>query len=489
MLDWFARQAPIRTKFRALLVVTTTLGLTATAATVLGTDGTLAPVTAIALSAGAMVLAVLILALAGGAIAAPYVATVERMEALAENDLSSAIHYTNHGDCVGRISRAMEIFRAKAQEQQVQNEQCRHLETLFSQLGAALQKMGRNELDCQIRDPFPGQYEQVRHDFNGAVNTLADAIEAVGNSARHVLNGANEIHSASNDLSNRNEQQAATLEETAAAMNQVTEGVRESARSAHDVQKSITEAHQEATEGGVVVSRAVEAMAAIERSAQEISQIIGVIDGIAFQTNLLALNAGVEAARAGDAGKGFAVVANEVRALAQRSADAAKEIKGLITTSSEQVAGGVTLVRETGTLLGKIVHRVGEVTGLVSEIAVNANIQADGLALVNTAVGEMDRVTQQNAAMVEQATAAARSLADEARELNTVVGRFQMGSQGHGHDAGAYDTGRAPLRQISRPAPRALPSPTFTSSAVPMVHGNLAIKPQAEASTDDWSEF
>jgi methyl-accepting chemotaxis protein len=304
-----------------------------------------------------------------------------------------------------------------------------------------------------------------------------------------VLNGANEIHSASNDLSNRNEQQAATLEETAAAMNQVTEGVRESARSAHDVQKSITEAHEEATEGGIVVSRAVEAMAAIERSAQEINQIIGVIDGIAFQTNLLALNAGVEAARAGDAGKGFAVVANEVRALAQRSADAAKEIKALITTSSEQVAGGVMLVRETGTLLGKIVQRVGDITGQVGEIASNANIQADGLEMVNTAVGEMDRVTQQNAAMVEQATAAARSLADEARELNTVVSRFQAGSSGHSSAVSRGADAEIPfVRPASRPAPRpAASAPSY--SAVPMVQGNLAIKPQAETSTDDWSEF
>lgn len=496
MLDWFARQASIKTKFNVLLGVMSVTGLTATAATVLEADGTLPAATAIGLSAGAMAVSVLILALAGRAIARPYVATVERMEELAARDLNSAIHYTDHGDCVGRIARAMEIFRAHAQELEVRNQEYRHLETQFNQLGQALKKMGRNELDCQISETFTGQYDDVRQSFNSAVTALAGAIDAVSSSARHVLNGANEIHSASNDLSRRNEQQAATLEETAAAMNQVTQGVRESARSAHDVQKSITEAHQEATEGGIVVSRAVDAMAAIERSAQEINQIIGVIDGIAFQTNLLALNAGVEAARAGDAGKGFAVVANEVRALAQRSADAAKEIKALITTSSEQVAGGVTLVRETGTLLGKIVHRVGEITGLVGEIAVNANIQADGLAQVNTAVGEMDRVTQQNAAMVEEATAAARSLADEARELNTVVGRFQMGRQSHGHGDSQFYSHEAPApivphqaRQIAGPVSRPAPRLSVAASAAPAVHGNLAIKPQPEISSDDWSEF
>lgn len=492
MLDWFARQAPIRTKFRALLVVTTTLGLTATAATVLGTDGTLAPVTAIALSAGAMVLAVLILALAGGAIAAPYVATVERMEALAENDLSSAIHYTNHGDCLGRISRAMEIFRAKAQEQQVQNEQYRHVETLFSQLGAALQKMGRNELDCQIRDPFPGQYEQVRHDFNGAVNTLADAIEAVGNSARHVLNGANEIHSASNDLSNRNEQQAATLEETAAAMNQVTEGVRESARSAHDVQKSITEAHQEATEGGVVVSRAVEAMAAIERSAQEISQIIGVIDGIAFQTNLLALNAGVEAARAGDAGKGFAVVANEVRALAQRSAEASKDIRNLIGTSVDQVTRGVSLVDQSGQAFARITGKVADIASLAVDIAKLSREQASNLVQINESVGDIDRNTQANAAVAEEATAAARSLASQAQELAQMVARFRIEradypgqfNAGHADVASFEPHGAVPL---ARPAAKKPPKLT----SVARTQGALAIKqaPEQAAQVDDWSEF
>jgi methyl-accepting chemotaxis protein len=176
-----------------------------------------------------------------------------------------------------------------------------------------LKRLAANQLDCQIDQPFD-QFEDLRADFNGAVHSLTGLMLAVRSSANSVLNGASEIRAASDDLSQRNEQQAATLEETAAAMNQVTEGVQQAAHSAIEVQKTITEAHQEATEGGAVVSRAIEAMAAIEHSAHEINQIIGVIDGIAFQTNLLALNAGVEAARAGDAGKGFAVVATEVRA-------------------------------------------------------------------------------------------------------------------------------------------------------------------------------
>jgi len=256
-------------------------------------------------------------------------------------------------------------------------------------------------------------------------------------------------------------------------MNHVTSNVGETARGAVSVQHSIGEAHQEATDGGVVVERAVAAMAAIERSAQEITQIINVIDGIAFQTNLLALNAGVEAARAGDAGKGFAVVANEVRALAQRSADAAKDIKELITASSEQVAGGVRLVGETGELLQKIVTRVGEINDKVRGIAQSTESQSTNLQQVNTAVAEMDRMTQHNAAMVEESTAAARSLAQEANQLTGLVSRFR--TSGAGATATAITLPPAAARRK-------------TVSRQPAVAGNLAIKIESTAD-DDWTEF
>jgi methyl-accepting chemotaxis protein len=350
-------------------------------------------------------------------------------------------------------------------------------------LRASLKQLAANHLDCQITNPLPPQYEELRQDFNAAIEALTGLLLSVRSSADSVLTGASEIRAASDDLSQRNEQQAATLEETAAAMNEATHGVQQSAHSAIEVQKTITEAHEEATEGGQVVSHAIEAMAAIEHSAHEINQIIGVIDGIAFQTNLLALNAGVEAARAGEAGRGFAVVATEVRALAQRSADAAKDIKALITTSTQQVSSGVALVRETGELLGKIVGRVGEITELIGSIATNAEAQAGNLQLVNTAVADMDRVTQQNAAMVEQSTAAARSLASEAHELTTIVGRFHTGKMN-----------AAPVRIGSiepAGAPAALPSPAPRRAAPPPVIGNLALKAPAP-STDhdaDWSEF
>jgi methyl-accepting chemotaxis protein len=252
-------------------------------------------------------------------------------------------------------------------------------------------------------------------------------------------------------------------------MNQVTAIVRDTAQGAARVQQAIGDAHREATDGGATVRNAIGAMHEIEQGAREITQIINVIDGIAFQTNLLALNAGVEAARAGDAGKGFAVVANEVRALAQRSADAARDIKALITNSTEQVEGGVRLVNETGELLGKIVTSVGEISASVTEIARATESQSVSLEQVNAAIGEMDRMTQQNAAMVEESTAAARSLAEEASTLSEQVTQFRTGAP----------TARVATLRPRQAAP-ARPLPT---------RGNLALRADPVADADDWSEF
>jgi methyl-accepting chemotaxis protein len=241
--------------------------------------------------------------------------------------------------------------------------------------------------------------------------------------------GAADIGQSSDDLSRRTEQQAASLEETAAAMDEITAAVKKTAEGANRADGVVGEARHEAEQSGDVVRRAVAAMTGIERSSAEISDIITVIDGIAFQTNLLALNAGVEAARAGDAGRGFAVVASEVRALAQRSAEAAKDVKTRNLASSEQVDVGVELVGETGKALDRIIVRIGEISGLVSTIATSAEQQATGLQQVNTAVSEMDGVTQQNAALVEESNAAARDLSDEADTLARQVARFRVGER------------------------------------------------------------
>ena len=252
-------------------------------------------------------------------------------------------------------------------------------------------------------------------------------MNAIARATDNVQAGSSEIASASDDLSRRTEQQAASLEETAAALDEITATVRRSADGAKQAAAAATGARLDATQSGEVMRDAIVAMGEIEASATQVAQIIGVIDEIAFQTNLLALNAGVEAARAGDAGRGFAVVAQEVRSLAQRSAEAAKEIKVLIATSGQQVARGVRLVTETGQTLSGIVDKVASIDALIGEIAKSSQEQAIGLNQVNTAVNQMDQVTQQNAAMVEEATAAASNLKSEARGLAALVGRFEIG--------------------------------------------------------------
>ena len=350
---------------------------------------------------------------------------------------------------------------------------------VVSALGEGLSALAGGDMTHRITRPFAPSYENLRAAFNGTVEQLANLLDRVSETARRVSTGAVEIRAASDDLAHRNQQQAAGVEETSAAMNEVAAIVRQTATNAVSVQQSINGTHREANEGGVVVQRATEAMAAIERSSHEIGNIIGVIDGIAFQTNLLALNAGVEAARAGDAGKGFAVVANEVRALAQRSAEAAKNIKGLITASTDQVGSGVLLVDETGKLLRHIVAQVGEISERVADIASSAEKQAGTLGQVSTAMGEMDRVTQQNAAMVEEATAASRSLAEEASALTEMVARFHTGAASSGS---VQEVAATPFVRV-RSKPAASCKPAYSG---PATHGNLALAP---TEMEDWSQF
>jgi len=289
-----------------------------------------------------------------------------------------------------------------------------------------LSSLAAGNLSVRLDTAFSMEYEGLRASFNGAADAMAGAMEAVMASTSGVQAGAGNIRQASDDLSLRTERQAASLEETAAAMDQITATVREAATTAERAEVIVGDVHRHAEESGAVVERAMAAMGGIERASAEIGEIISVIDGIAFQTNLLALNAGVEAARAGDAGRGFAVVASEVRALAQRSADAAKDVKMRIGASTQQVDNGVGLVSEAGAALRRITGQIAEVSALVGQIANASRQQASGLQQINVAVGEMDQMTQQNAAMVEEATAAARSLSDEAEKLTMAVGHFHV---------------------------------------------------------------
>lgn len=296
---------------------------------------------------------------------------------------------------------------------------------MIAEYRKALSSLANGDLTTMM-PPLEGQFAELSDNFNGAVRKLHEAIATVAYSAEHIHHGAEEIRIASDDFAGRTERQSASLEETAAAMSEVTGMVQEGASRTASINDTVTIMQKEIAEGGEVVTNAVQVMDDIHQSSNEIAQIIDVIEGIAFQTNLLALNAGVEAARAGDAGQGFAVVASEVRALAQRSSEAAQGIKDLISTSGAQVEKGVTLVGRAGTVLQDIVVRIGEMGGTMDELAQSAVSQAETLEQINTAVGEMDRMTQQNAAMAEESNAASLSLATEADALTSEIKKFRV---------------------------------------------------------------
>ncbi|NKM71367.1 methyl-accepting chemotaxis protein [Rhizobium laguerreae] len=379
----------------------------------------------------------------------PILSLSDDMQRLAGGDTAIACTGIGRTDEIGTMASAVEVFRQAAiankqlekdaeaarlqgetervtARKQADEDAAERLRAATSGLAAGLKRLASGDLAFQIDEPFAPDFENLRHDFNMSIRQLDQTLGAIAAAIAAIDEGTREIASGAGDLSKRTEQQAASLEETAAALDQITANVSNSSKRTDEARTEATDANRNAAKSSEVVSHAEEAMRRIEASSQQISSIIGVIDEIAFQTNLLALNAGVEAARAGDAGKGFAVVAQEVRELAQRSAQAAKEIKGHIQKSSVEVESGVKLVLDTSQVLKAISEQIARINQHMDAIAVSAREQSTGLAEVNTAVNSMDQVTQQNAAMVEQSTAASGHLAEEAARLRELVSRFRL---------------------------------------------------------------
>ncbi|WP_416356804.1 methyl-accepting chemotaxis protein [Aureimonas phyllosphaerae] len=452
------------------------------------------------------------------AVSRPIRVLSSNMRALAGGDLDVRLHGADRRDEVGEIVRAVRDFqtfltaRASSEAEAASERQSRKRESLQRQhaldnakaddlrafvhaVEAGFARLSAGDLTVRMGEAVAPEFEPIRAQFNQSVAqleaTIGDVVQAVG----AMRSGLSEITVAAGDLSQRTEQQAASLEETVAALGEVTRGVGETAARADSARQSASTACREAERGGEIVGRAVAAMAEIEQSSARIGNIIGVIDEIAFQTNLLALNAGVEAARAGEAGRGFAVVAQEVRGLAQRSAEAAKEIKALIEASGHQVGSGVELVSASGRSLEAIVAQVGGVAQSIAEMADAAREQAVSLREVSVAADQMDKVTQQNAAMVEETTAAAQALSGETEALAGLVSGFATGRgqramaaparTAAGHAGHAVSSRRMAAAAPMRPVPPAPARPVAQMRTVG--HGGAA--PKAAAIEDGWEEF
>ncbi len=462
--------------------------------------------TFIMIAAGIVVLGAVLLALyfaVRALVQNPLGGLVASVRALSNGKYEEPVAGQDRADEIGSVAKALEGFRfaladtrrleAEANDQRHAAESERSRSEAERQESVSLSS-GRScrssvpafpncrkgNLGHRITAEFPGEYGKLKEDFNAALASLEETVNTMNLSVVNIGSGTSEISNSASDLAKRTEQQAASLEETAAALNELTAQVNSSAENARTAADNVNLACEDAEKSGEVVQKAIASMQGIEQSSTEVSRIIGVIDEIAFQTNLLALNAGVEAARAGEAGKGFAVVAQEVRELAQRSANAAKEIKTLINTSAVQVKEGVELVGRAGGTLHKISEQVMNINGLIRQISASASEQAIGLKEINQAMNQMDQVTQQNAAMVEEATAASVALNDEAQTLNALVLRFRVSGQSN---ASTLRSTAQQMRAAAAPAPAYRSPAPAPRRAVPQSHGSAAV------AQDNWEEF
>ena len=467
-------------------------------------------------------------------LSAPIRRVSEVMNAVADGNLDADVPYLGQNDEIGEMAAAVEVFKKNGREVRRMNAQetamraksddlqagmaivvdaaaggdfsrrinkdygdenlNRFAATInalltgvdngVSETSRVIESLARGDLTEKMDGEFRGVFAELQANVNQTLSKLRETMREVRSSTEGISGNANELRSAADDLSKRTEQQAAALEETSAALDEITAVVRNSTDRAQEASTMVAETKQKTEESASVVRDAVSAMDRIEHASREISQIINVIDEIAFQTNLLALNAGVEAARAGEAGKGFAVVAQEVRELAQRSATAAKDIKALITKSGQEVGRGVSLVQKTGSALNEIETRVLAINDHIHSIATAAREQSTGLHEVNTAINQMDQVTQRNAAMVEETSAATHKLSNEAGHLVTLVSRFKVGAE----DAPHHTRIEQPMRPVAvsgRAAAVASPARKLMNS----VSRALNAQPAATPAHGDWQEF
>ncbi|MBR0555640.1 HAMP domain-containing protein [Ciceribacter sp. L1K23] len=434
------------------------------------------------------------------------------MTDLAGGDYTKPVPYEGRADEIGEMAHAVTVFREASLDRQMnrqrqEEERNRQIEherrqieekaaedaeraRVIAELSGGLEKLARGDLTFRMTTPFAAAYEKLRGEFNASVETLAGTLGEISTATSTVRNGSAEIATSTDDLAKRTETQAASLEQAAAALDEITATVKNASDRARQASDMMGRTKESAARSAAVVGDAVSAMGKIEDSSSKIGQIIGVIDEIAFQTNLLALNAGVEAARAGEAGKGFAVVAQEVRELAGRSANAAKEIKELVETSSSQVAAGVSLVSRTGDALAEIDGQVKEVNGLIEFIVQSSSEQSSALNEVNAAINQMDQLTQQNAAMVEETNASCRELSDEAVHLNSLLTRFQLdGRLVSGVGSARSAAVNAPPVKIHQAGPATAPVVSPARALGQKLAGALGMGGAGSAATANWEEF
>lgn len=466
-MHWFQANAPIRLKMMVVVLSFATLVMASgvTASVLGGTGGLLAT---LAFAAAAVGLGLWY----RHAICFPYVTTVVRMEALASGDLESPIQFKNYRDCVGRMTAAMLTFRDTALQQRSHAaEQSEVVKTV----GEKLQAVAAGDLTVEINTEFRGVYAQLKTDFNAAVEALRDLIASVTRSARDIGTGSSEIAQASEDLARRTESNAASLEQTAAAISQMDDRLKATATSAADTVTRADQTIDTVATGRSVAEQAVQAMSRVSESAKGIDSVIEGLDKIAFQTRVLAMNAAVEAGRAGEAGRGFAVVADLVSALAMRAEEEAKRARDQLTVTQCDVVTAVEAVEKVDGALQNISGDVEQVHQLLATIASDNTAQASAITEINAAIASMDRATQQNAAMVEQTSAAARNLSGEVGALNEHAAQFKADVGGSRRTVAAVPGTARPsiVASASRPTKR-LPAEAVSALTRP---------------EDDWREF